>query len=237
MYQVNKWLVVNILLDHNFLRFVLNAYLNFYSSQNKWKWKQVVRWWEQVSLPVLHWAVPYKFLWKSQNFWGVGVVKCKNLKARHKAKMNLSGLGVWIFLEQHKTVQPVQYLTKLNWSPWLPCCFVIIQTLPNIITKQHSNVFFTFSHSFQNTRTILSHWDIWHSNVITTRSIPLWYAFSTTYMYSGFSFCNKCFFAGGEFKPFAQPQPGGPLGFLLGLSFPYCRWLPAMANGWPSSQV
>lgn len=32
MYQVNKWFVVDIL-DHNFLRGVLNACLNFYSSQ------------------------------------------------------------------------------------------------------------------------------------------------------------------------------------------------------------
>lgn len=161
MYQVNKWLVVNILLDHNFLRFVLNAYLNFYSSQNKWKWKQVLRWWEQVSLPVLHWAVPYKFPWKSQNFWGVGVVKCKNLKTRHKAKMNLSGLGVWIFLEQHKTVQPEQYLEHqvlLVSTISILCLLHARHTAQYIVPKWHSNVFsFTFFCSLQSTRTAVLH--------------------------------------------------------------------------------
>lgn len=187
MYQVNKWLVVNILLDHNFLRFVLNAYLNFYSSQNKWKWKQVLRWWEQVSLPVLHWAVPYKFPWKSQNFWGVGVVKCKNLKARHKAKMNLSGLGVWIFLEQHKTVQPEQYLEHqvLLVSTISILCLYMPDTLPSIL-YQNDIPMSSPLHSFvpcraqeQQFSIVLSHCAIWHSNVTTTRSISLWHASAT----------------------------------------------------------
>lgn len=187
MYQVNKWLVVNILLDHNFLRFVLNAYLNFYSSQNKWKWKQVVCWWEQVSLPVLHWAVPYKFPWKSQNFWGVGVVKCKNLKARHKAKMNLSGLGVWIFWNSTKQCNLNSILsTKFYWSPQFPSCvFYMPDTLPSIL-YQNDIPMSSPLHSFvpcraqeQQFSIVLSHCAIWHSNVTTTRSISLWHASAT----------------------------------------------------------